>query len=134
MLMKKKMNAQKQPKQLKYIAEDKYGKRYDDNKLLQLDFKQPRVPSRLSLQRYEREDSVITVKNVTTEDNAMSSRYAPFKRSIRYKIALKIKDEAASRESLSRELQLRKKSKSLMREGKDQIRKRMLTQWDSPSK
>jgi hypothetical protein len=40
----------------------------------------------------------------------------------------------ASRESLSRELQLRKKSKSLMREGKDQIRKRMLTQWDSPSK
>lgn len=64
----------------------------------------------------------------------MSSRYAPFKRSVRYKIALKVKDEAASRESLSRELQLRKKSKSLMREGKDQIRKRMLTQWDSPSK
>ena len=32
----------------------------------------------------------------------MSSRYAPFKRSVRYKLTLKVKDEVASRESLSR--------------------------------
>jgi hypothetical protein len=134
MMMRKKLNASQEPKEMKAIVEDKYNKRYDDNKLLELDFREPKVPSRLSLQRVEREDSVITVKNGTTEDNAVSSRYGPFKRTVRYKLSIKAKDDAASRDSLSRELLHRKKSKSLMREGRDQVRKRMLTQWDSPNK